>query len=104
MSELFEKRFCSITGKKQSLDDLIDFPTDYSIKFMGLSEKIVLEDILKKIKDIVGQEVAKESVKIRQSSKGKYTSYTVKVYLKDADMLKSLYSMLKCDETVAYTL
>ncbi len=104
MSELFEKRFCSITGKKQSLDDLIDFPTDYSIKFMGLSDKIVLENVLKKIEEIISKTIEDDAVKVRQSSKGKYTSYTVKVYLENADILKRLYAMLKEDETIAYTL
>jgi len=104
MSELFEKRFCSMTGKKQSLEDLIDFPTDYSLKFMGLSDTIVLEDIIKEIEKISNQSIKPNAIKIKKSSKGKYTSFTVKFFLKDSETLKSLYKMLKADKSIAYTL
>lgn len=102
MSDIFEKKFCSLTGKKQGLEDLIDFPTDFSLKFMGLTETIILENVLKKIEEISKQNIAKENIKIKQSSKGKYTSYTVKLYLKDSETLKSLYKMLKEDKSIAY--
>ena len=30
----FQQNYCILTGKKQSLDELIDFPVDYCLKML----------------------------------------------------------------------
>lgn len=104
MNDIFDKRFCSMTGKKQSLEDLIEFPTDYSYKFMGLSEKLDLNSVIEKIEKITTKKINKENIKSKKSSKGKYTSYTLKIHIENPEVLKSIYVILKEEENIAYVI
>ena len=102
MSDLFEKRFCSITGKKQSLEDMLEFPVDHGFKIIGLSDKLIIESVVKKIEKITGKPVNQGLITQNKSSKGKYSSYTVRVFVETAELLKDIYKMLEEDKTIAY--
>ena len=104
---VFQKIYCILTGKNQSLDEMIDFPCDYTFKVMGKSDTLVIEDVLKKMEEIIEREINRDLVSLRESSGGKYNSYTIKVFLKEAEELKKIYEYLKTlkdNSTIAYYL
>lgn len=99
-----EKRFCVMTGKKQSIEDLVSFPTDYNFKIMGKTLELNIELLLVKIEALIGRDVSRELVRARPSREGKYTSYSVRVFLKEADELTAVYALLKAEKPVLYYL
>ena len=99
-----EKRFCMMTGKKQSIEDLVSFPVDYKFKIMGKSRELDIESLLLRIETLTGRTVSRELVRARPSREGKYTSYSVQVFLQEADELTAIYAMLKNEESVVYYL
>ncbi len=104
---VFQQNYCILTGKKQSLDEMIDFPCDYTFKVMGKADILVIEDVIKKMEEIIEREINRELISLKESSGGKYNSYTIRVFLKEAEELKKIYQYLKSlkdNSTVAYYL
>ncbi|BBB33517.1 conserved hypothetical protein [Thermotomaculum hydrothermale] len=103
----FQQNYCILTGKKQSLDDLIDFPCDYTFKIMGKADILIIEEVVKEMEKIIEREINRSLISLKESSGGKYNSYTVRVFLKEADELKRIYEYLKTlkdQSTIAYYL
>ncbi len=103
----FQQNYCILTGKKQSLDELIDFPVDYCFKIMGKSDVLIIEDVIKEMENIIDRDINRDLVEKKESSGGKYFSYTVRVFLKEAEELKRIYQYLKTlkdNSTIAYYL
>jgi len=104
---VFQQNYCILTGKKQSLDEMIDFPCDYTFKVMGKSDILIIEDVIKKMEEIIEREINRELISLKESSGGKYNSYTIRVFLKEAEELKKIYEYLKTlkdNSTIAYYL
>ncbi|PJB79607.1 MAG: hypothetical protein CO090_05005 [Acidobacteria bacterium CG_4_9_14_3_um_filter_49_7] len=99
-----EKKFCMMTGKKQSIEDLVSFPVDYNFKIMGKTQELNIDLLLKQIAEVTGREISRELVRERPSREGKYTSYSVRVFLQGAAELTAIYAMLKAEESVVYYL
>lgn len=97
-----DKRFCMMTGKSQRLEDLVEFPTDYAFKIMGRTGEIDIESIMNRMESIVETAISRDAVQTKESSGGKYTSYTVRVYLIEATELTGVYDLLKEEPTVIY--
>ena len=97
-----DKRFCMMTGKYQSLEDLVAFPTDYAFKIMGRTGEIDIESIMDRMDSIVQNTISRDTVQAKESSGGKYASYTVRVYLVEAAELTGVYDYLKDEPTVIY--
>lgn len=97
-----DKRFCMMTGKSQRLEDLLDFPVDHAFKIMGRTGEIDIQAIMDEIDAIVENAVARDSIQHKESSGGKYTSYTVRVCLIEATELTGIYEYLKKEPTVIY--
>ncbi len=103
----FQKNYCILTGKKQSLDEMIDFPCDYTFKVMGKADVLNIEDVVSKMEEIIKREINRDLISLKESSGGKYNSYTIRVFLKEAEELKRIYEYLKSlkdNNTVAYYL
>ena len=99
-----EKHFCMMTGKKQSLEDLLSFPLDYNFKIMGKTTELDIEKILVRIEALTGRKVSRELIRKRPSRGGKYTSYSVRVFLEKPTELTAIYSLLKDEDPVVYYL
>ncbi|NOY22232.1 MAG: DUF493 domain-containing protein [Acidobacteria bacterium] len=97
-----EKSFCMMTGKKQSIEDLVSFPVDYNFKIMGKTLELDIELLLRRIEAITGRKISRELIRARPSREGKYTSYSVRVFLQEADELTAVYAMLKAENSVVY--
>lgn len=95
-----------MTQAKASSDEkkpLIDYPTTYQFKVMGLHDGF-REHVRHLFGRLIGSEVAQDSIEEAQSSKGKYLSLTVTVFLKDEPQRQGIYAALHADEKIIYYL
>ncbi|HPZ08384.1 MAG TPA: DUF493 family protein [Candidatus Eremiobacteraeota bacterium] len=89
--------------KREIMEGLITFPGDYVFKIIGQNDKLDIEKIRKEIEIIVRTDLS-GNIKKKESSKKKYSSYSISVYLEDYEQLKNIYKLLKSQESVIYYL
>jgi uncharacterized protein len=84
-------------------ETLIEFPCDFDIKAMGPAsddfDAIVVDIIRRHVDDI-----KEGAVSSKQSSGGKFTSVTVKIYVTSKPQLDAIYQDLGAHEQVKYVL
>ena len=85
-----------------SSETLIEYPTDISVKAMGLNEN----DFEALIADLVRPHVEPDSLRftVIPSKEGKYLAVRVHFLATSHEHLLSIYAALKADERVLYTL
>ncbi len=83
---------------------LIEYPTVYTFKVMGKQEPGFAEFVRGLFKRILGQEISPDSVSELPSSKGKYLSVSVSVYLLSEEQRRSVYAQLHKERRVLYYL
>lgn len=83
---------------------LIEYPTVYSFKVMGRQEHGFREYVRQLFKRLLGTEVSQDSISEQPSSRGKYVSITVSVYLLSEDQRRAVYEQLHKDRRVIYYL
>jgi putative lipoic acid-binding regulatory protein len=83
---------------------LIEYPTVYTFKVMGLQEHGFGEYVRQLFKRVMGTEVSPDSISLQPSSKGKYVSVTVSVYLLSEEQRRSIYTQLHKERRVLYYL
>lgn len=79
---------------------LIDFPTFYTFKAMGLAGA-VRDRVLELVESVLGQ-IDAGSVTVRPSSAGKYESVTVHVYLKTEDERRRIYEAFHAEKSIVW--
>ena len=79
---------------------LIDYPTFYPFKAMGLSEGLRAR-VVAIIEAVVGS-VEDHAVSVRPSATGKYESITVQVYLKSEDERRRVYAAFHADKAIVW--
>ena len=82
---------------------LIEYPTEYVFKIMGLAADDFPEHALRLVARVVA-DVRADSVTVRASSGGKYLSVTVTAVLQSEDQRLAVYAILESDSRVAYAL
>lgn len=82
---------------------LIDFPCDFPIKVMGLTEDTFAQTIISLIQTIV-PEFNAAHVEMRASSAGKYISLTCSVYVVSQPQLDDIYRLLSAHPLVKFAL
>lgn len=83
---------------------LIEYPTVYTFKVMGLQQHGFSEHVRQLFKRMMGTEVSPDSISQQPSSKGKYVSVTVSVYLLSEEQRRAIYTELHKDKRVLYYL
>lgn len=83
---------------------LIEYPTLYTFKVMGLQEHGFREYVRQLFKRLMGTEVSPDSISEQPSSQNKYLSVTVTVYLLSEDQRRTLYAQLHKEKRVLYYL
>jgi len=83
---------------------LIQYPTVYSFKVMGLQEDGFQEHVRQLFRRLLGSGVSPDSISEQPSSRGKYVSLTVAVVLLSEDQRKAIYEALHKDKRVLYYL
>jgi len=83
---------------------LIQYPTVYSFKVMGLQENDFPEYVRHLFGRLMGSEVSPDSISEQPSSRGKYVSVTVSVVLLSEDQRQAIYAALHQEKRVLYYL
>ncbi len=87
----------------QELSDLITYPADMSIKAMGLNANNFEAFIIGLVSPIIAPQKPSRT-DARESSGGKYLSVTVHFKASDAAQYERVYSTLREDARVLFTL
>ena len=83
---------------------LIQYPTVYTFKVMGLQEGDFQEYVRQLFRRLMGTEISPDSISEQPSSRGKYVSVTVTVVLLSEEHRRSIYSALHQEKRVLYYL
>lgn len=97
-----------MSGDRSGADDekkpLIEYPTDYTFKVMGVQEHGFKEYVRLLFKRLLGTEVSPDSISEQPSSRGKYVSVSVSVYLLSEEQRKHVYMHLHKEKRIVYYL
>jgi uncharacterized protein len=83
---------------------LIQYPTVYTFKVMGLQEGDFREYVQQLFGRLVGAEIAPDAIHEQPSSRGKYVSVTLAVLLQSEDQRRAIYAALHQEKRVLYYL
>jgi putative lipoic acid-binding regulatory protein len=83
---------------------LIEYPTVYAFKVMGLQEHGFREYVRVLFSRLLGTEVSLDSVSEQPSSRNKYLSVTVSVVLISEEQRRRIYEQLHKERRVVYYL
>lgn len=83
---------------------LIEYPTVYTFKVMGRQEHGFKEYVRNLFKRVMGTEISPDSISEQASSRGKYLSVTVTVYLLSEEQRRAIYLQLHKERRVLYYL
>ena len=87
----------------ESNDDIFKFPCEYPIKVFGLKLPTLEESICSIIENYVGK-LHKNQISIKNSSKGKYVSITIRIIATSRQQLDSINADLQKSPLVSYLL
>jgi putative lipoic acid-binding regulatory protein len=83
---------------------LIEYPAVYTFKVMGVQDAGFVEYVRTLFKRLMGTEISPDSIREQPSSKGKYVSVSVSVYLLSEEHRRSIYAQLHQEKRVIYYL
>ena len=78
---------------RRPLDGLLEFPSDYTFKVLGLADAAFSAQLVKTIISVLGREDT-PALTTRKSAKGKYASVTLHVHVFSADEVYAIYAAL----------
>ena len=87
----------------ESNDDIFKFPCEYPIKVFGLNKPKFQKNICSIIENYVGK-LHDNQISIKNSSKGKYVSVTIRIIATSRQQLDSINSDLQKSPLVSYLL
>jgi hypothetical protein len=91
-------------GQAEDKKPLIEYPAIYTFKVMGLQEHGFKDYVLQLFKRLMGTEISPDSIHEQPSSRGKYVSVSVSVYLLSEEHRRSIYAQLHQEKRVVYYL
>ncbi|MBJ6763853.1 DUF493 domain-containing protein [Myxococcaceae bacterium JPH2] len=83
---------------------LIEYPSVYTFKVMGAQAPDFAEHVRELFRRMMGSEISPDSIHEQPSSKGKYVSLSVSVYLLSEEQRRSIYAQLHQDKRIVYYL
>ena len=83
---------------------VIEYPTVYTFKVMGVQEEGFVEYVRTLFKRLMGTDISQDSIREQPSSKGKYVSVSVSVYLLSEEHRRASYAQLHQEKRVIYYL
>ena len=87
----------------ESNDDIFKFPCEYPIKVFGLNQPKIEKTVCSIVENYVGK-LHKNQVTIKNSSKGKYVSITIRIIATSRQQLDSINADLQKSPLVSYLL
>ncbi|MCE9674039.1 DUF493 domain-containing protein [Myxococcus stipitatus] len=91
-------------GQIEEKKPLIEYPSVYTFKVMGLHGPGFAEHVRELFRRLMGSEISPDSIREQPSSKGKYVSLSVSVYLLSEEHRRAIYDGLHKDPQVVYYL
>ena len=91
-------------GEGEEKKPLIEYPAIYTFKVMGVQEHGFAEYVRQLFKRLMGTEISQDSIREQPSSKGKYVSVSVSVYLLSEEHRRAIYAQLHQEKRVIYYL
>jgi putative lipoic acid-binding regulatory protein len=83
---------------------LIEYPTVYAFKVMGRQEHGFRAYVQALFKRLMGKEISPDSISELPSSRNKYLSLTVSVYLLSEEQRRGIYEQLHKEKRILYYL
>ena len=83
---------------------LIEYPAVYTFKVMGVQEHGFVEYVRTLFKRLMGTEISPDSLREQPSSKGKYVSVSISVYLLSEEHRRAIYAQLHQEKRIIYYL
>jgi hypothetical protein len=83
---------------------LVEYPSVYTFKVMGKQEHGFVDYVRELFGRLMGQGLPQDAVHEQPSSKGRYVSVSVSVFLQSEEHRRSIYAELHRDERVIYYL
>lgn len=83
---------------------LVEYPTHYTYKVMGVQAGDFRDYVLALFTRLMGAPLAAGALSEQPSSKGKYLSINVTVYLRSEEQRRAIYAELHRDPRVVYYL
>lgn len=80
---------------------LIEYPTHYTFKAMGLAAAGFRELVRKLVEDVMGA-LADDALEERPSSAGKYLSINVHVFLQNEDQRRKVYEAFHGEKSIVW--
>ena len=87
----------------ESNDDIFKFPCEYPIKVFGLNQPDLEKSVCSIIENYVGK-LHENQISLKNSSKGKYVSITVRIIATSRKQLDSINTDLQKSPLVSYLL
>ena len=87
----------------ESNNDIFKFPCEYPIKVVGLNQPDLEKSVCSIIENYVGK-LHENQISIKNSSKGKYVSITVRIIATSRKQLDSINTDLQKSPLVSYLL
>ncbi|MDC0707412.1 DUF493 domain-containing protein [Stigmatella sp. ncwal1] len=84
--------------------ELIAYPSVYTFKVMGVQEQGFAEYVRQLFSRLMGTDISPDSMQEQPSSKGKYVSVTVSVYLLSEEHRRAIYTQLHQEKRIVYYL
>ena len=91
-------------GATEDKKPLIEYPAIYTFKVMGEQTPDFSEHVRSLFKRKMGTEVSPDSIHVQPSSKGKYVSLSVSVFLLSEEQRRAIYAELHQDPRIVYYL
>jgi len=91
-------------GQAEENKPLIEYPSIYTFKVMGLQEHGFVEYVRTLFKRLMGTDISQDSIHEQPSTKGKYVSVSVSVYLLSEEQRRAIYAQLHQEKRVVYYL
>ncbi len=93
-----------LAGGAEEKKPLIEYPASYTFKVMGKQEHGFVAYVRELFSRLMGQALAEDAVREQPSSRGRYVSVSVSVFLHSEEHRRSIYAELHRDERVIYYL
>jgi len=84
------------------LEDLLEFPTRFTFRAMGVAEETLVERCAQVVLDVTGRSA--ESVDQRESAAGRYRSVHLTVWMDTADQIRAIFAGLRALQGVRLVL
>jgi putative lipoic acid-binding regulatory protein len=91
-------------AEAQEKKPLIEYPAVYTFKVMGVQEHGFVEYVRTLFKRLMGTEISPDSISEQPSSKGKYVSVSISVYLLSEEHRRAIYAQLHQEKRIVYYL